>query len=192
MVASEIMDKVSNLLWVANKDEPNRWHDYWANSTSITGIRSLRVRCTQSEAANAVMQQVLDLLAPYEGQYKIYPWQNSWDRKYTCIMLYYRSWQAGEPRKPQTIYECEPGYELTVPTGSRVSFKGFNDIVQTGTISRRYTYNQMHPYYVIALDEPYSFSYQHTYDANKDAFVQEKYYRRIAYNVQEKDIVQVL
>jgi hypothetical protein len=172
VTADTVMIQVSHILWEANKHDPTLWHDFWTNSTPAKGIRSCRVRFVQSKATNAVWQQVLDLLAPYEGCYKIYPWQYTTSCKFTCIMMYYRSWQAGQPR---SIRECEPGHELLHSLGTRVLFK-YLDRRLIGAISYRDDSSIRYPKYVVTCDEP----------PNKG------YTNLRAYNVTQQDIVQVL
>jgi hypothetical protein len=157
LAACQVMNQASHLLYHANNHPSYKhFHDYWANSTPRTGVRTLRVRCIKTGMVTKVLPQVYEMLAPYEGSYKTY----YHDRK-LCITLYHRSWQPGQPR---IIAKCEPEYELTLPTGSRVQIKKtttfdeatgvWNYVWVTGTIVRRHAYSQRCPYYTIRADEP--------------------------------------
>jgi len=157
LAACQVMDQVSHLLYHANNHPSYKhFHDYWANSTPRTGVRTLRVRCVPTPAVISTLQHIMPLLASYEGSYKMYRHNDV-----LCFMLYHRSWQPGQPR---IIAKCEPGYELTLPTGSRVQIKKtttfdeatgvWNYVWVTGTIVRRHAYSQRCPYYTIRADEP--------------------------------------
>jgi hypothetical protein len=168
--AQTVMYKVSHLLWdLDNREKYTTFHDYWENSTSIKGIRTSRVRHKNTPEALALLPQIHELLAPYEGMYKTYLYGKFFmqgDTGYDvhhgqnlCIVLYYRSWQPGDPRE---IRQCEPGHELTLPAGSRMLYHdwAWQDgnsarVWVPATIVRRVTYSQPHPYYKIRLDEPH-------------------------------------
>lgn len=101
----EVMYAISKMLWnLDNSEEYTTFHDYWANSTPTKGVRTLRVRHKYNDAVNAVIPRIHEMLAQYEGMYKMYFWGHwyvqdeskcgSWV-KHTkadlCVVLYYRS-----------------------------------------------------------------------------------------------------
>ncbi len=104
--ANEVMLRVSMLLWnLDNRESYTKFHDNWTNSTKIRGIRTHRVRHTDSPEVQAVLPKIHEMLAPFDGQYKIYTWGTYFVKgdigytKYTghalCVVLYYKS----QPRK---------------------------------------------------------------------------------------------
>ena len=160
LTANAVMDKVSKMLWdVDNRESYTTFHDYWASSTNRTGVRTLRVRHKYNDAVNAVMPAIRELLAPYEGMYKTYLYGRYFmqgDTGYDvhtgramCIMLYYRSWKSGEPRRKQIP---DPGYALTFHKGDRIEYQ-YDDVWFKATVLQRGTSLSRRPHYKIRTDE---------------------------------------
>ena len=104
--ADAAMLAVSKLLWdLDNRESYTAFHDNWTNSTPTRGIRTHRVRHKNTPEVQALIPAIHEMLAPYEGCYKIFLYGKYFmqgDIGYDvhtghalCITLYYRS----QPRK---------------------------------------------------------------------------------------------
>ena len=159
---------MATAIWEATKSlglEPAQ--DYWVNSTPIAGIREIRIRVFFStENTWQIMNLVESHYAKYKSKMpiptnKMYRFSNH-RGNWVAIKQYFKSWQPGEKR---IIQQCEPGNELTIPTGSRVEISTADYFdnetnqwvyswLKTGTVIRRHTYSQRVPYYIVRCDEP--------------------------------------
>lgn len=166
LTAGKVMDKVSRVLWdVHNSESYVAFHDYWSSSTYGKKVRSLRIRHDYDDAVNAVLPHVHELLAQYEGRYKVYFWNRhkyipfsdkcgdgKWVKQpVVSIMLYYRSWQTGDLREYQTPDE---GYALTFHKGDRIEYRTHTGKLVKATILKRGSSLNRRPSYRIRCDEP--------------------------------------